>query len=299
MRILLSVVAHAQWTVKTTDIKSAFLQGNELDREIYVRPPQESRTPKHKIWKLKHGLYGLKDGARQFYESVKEELLKLGFTQCKLDPAVFYVHENKELIGMICCHVDDFLHAGNQRFEKLIEKLKERFSAGKVEEKIFQYIGFQIQQLPSKIILDQSNYIDSMMNVTLDPGRAAEKNKPLNEKEQALYRKLIGQLNWAVQGSRPDMAYEMIAMSTKLKQAKVGDLVRAIKKISRLKDIRSFMTFPKMDKTRELKIVIFTDASLRNINEGTGSTGAFIVWLMDNTGQCCPIAWNAKKKSKE
>lgn len=295
MRIFLSVVAHEQWTVKTTDIKSAFLQGKELDREIYIRPPQESRTPNHKIWKLKHGLYGLKDGARQFYESVKEELLKLGFTQCKLDPAVFYIHQNKKLIGMICCHVDDFLHAGDQRFEKLIDKLRERFSAGKMEEKTFKYIGFQIQQLSNKITLDHSNYINNMMNVTLDPGRAAEKNELLNEKEQTLYRKLIGQLNWAVQGSRPDMAYEMIAMSTKLKQAKVGDLVRAIKKINQLKDIRSFMTFPKMDKTRGLKIVIFTDASLGNINEGTGSTGAFIIWLIDSTGQCCPIAWNAKK----
>ena len=27
------------------------------------------------VWKLKHGLYGLKNGARQFYISVKEELL--------------------------------------------------------------------------------------------------------------------------------------------------------------------------------------------------------------------------------
>ena len=35
--------------------------------------------------------------------------------------------------------------------------------------------------------------------------------------------------------------------------------------------------------------------SWENINEGTGSTGAYIVWLMDNTGQCCPIAWNAHK----
>ena len=31
------------------------------------------------MWKLKHGLYGLKDGARQFYVSVKEELLQLGY----------------------------------------------------------------------------------------------------------------------------------------------------------------------------------------------------------------------------
>ena len=295
MRIFLSVAGLQQWTVKTTDIKSAFLQGKELDREIYVKPPKESNTPKNKIWKLKHGLYGLKDGARQFYESVKEELLKLGFTQCSLDPAVFYFQENRQLKGMICCHVDDFLHAGDHRFEKLMEKLRTRFSAGKVEEKTFKYIGFQVEELQNSIVLDHSNYIDNLKNVTLDPGRASQKNELLNEKEQTLFRQLIGQLNWAVQGSRPDMAYEMIAMSTKLKQARVGDLVRTIKKISRIKDIQSFMTFPKMDITKELKVVVFTDASLGNLNEGTGSTGAYIIWLMDSTGQCCPIAWNARK----
>ena len=91
MRLFLSVAALAKWTVKTTDIKSAFLQGKELDRDIYIKTPTESKAPQHIIWKLRHGLYGLKDGARQFYESVKEELLKFGFTQCKLDPAVFYI----------------------------------------------------------------------------------------------------------------------------------------------------------------------------------------------------------------
>ena len=91
MRLFLSVAALAKWTVKTTDIKSAFLQGKELDRDIYIKNPTESKAPQHIIWKLRHGLYGLKDGARQFYESVKEELLKFGFTQCKLDPAVFYI----------------------------------------------------------------------------------------------------------------------------------------------------------------------------------------------------------------
>lgn len=263
--------------------------------ETYIYPPTESKAPQHIIWKLKHGLYGLKDGARQFYESVKEELLKLGFTQCKLDPAVFYIQEDKKLRGVICCHVDDFLHAGDQFFERLMNKLRVRFSAGKVEEKTFKYIGFGIQQLPSKIILDHSEYIDNIKNVTIDPKRASENNEPLNEREQTLFRQIIGQLNWAVQGSRPDMAFDMIAMSTKLKQGKVGDLVRAIKKICRLKDIRSYMTFPELDKMKELKMVVFTDASLGNINEGTGSTGAFIIWVMDKTGNCCPIAWNAHK----
>ena len=81
---------------------------------------------------------------------------------------------------MICCHVDDFVHKGDQRLEKLIEKLRERFSAGKIEEQTFKYIRFRIQQLSSEITLDHSNYINNMMNVALYPGTAVVKNEPLN-----------------------------------------------------------------------------------------------------------------------
>ena len=94
------------------------------------------------------------------------------------------------------------------------------------------------------------------------------------------------------------MAFDMIAMSIKLKQGMIGDLVRAIMKICRLKDIRSYMTFPELDKMKELKMVVFTDASLGNINEETRSTGAFIIWVMDKTGNCCPVAWNAHKTKR-
>ena len=56
-------------------------------------------------------------GMRQFYLSVKEELLKLDFHQCDLDPAVFSVHEDGEMSVLICCHVDDFLHAGDENLK--------------------------------------------------------------------------------------------------------------------------------------------------------------------------------------
>ena len=88
MRLFLTIAASKNWSVKTTDIKSAFLQGKELDRDVYIKPPIESDTQKGVIWKLKHGLYGLKDGARQFFLSVKDELTNLGCTQLNLDPAI-------------------------------------------------------------------------------------------------------------------------------------------------------------------------------------------------------------------
>ena len=130
----------------------------------------------------------------------------------------------------------------------------------------------------------------------LDPRRIANKADILNSKEQSLYRQIVGQINWAVQGSRPDLAFGMIAASTKLKQASVADLTRAVKLLNRLKDVESYMVFPCLSQEKnDREIVIFTDASLGNINDGTGSTGAYIVWLADRSGLCCPLDWHASK----
>ena len=183
---------------------------------------------------------------------------------------------------------------GSVENDRDTDRNTERSTRVKVNDNI-RYIGFKVKQYENRVILDHSEYIERMKNETVDPKRATDKKEILTTQEQKLYRQLVGQLNWAVQGSRPDMAFEMINMSTKLKQGTVENLVRVIKKISRMKDFHSYMTFPRLNKAAELKIVVFTDASLGNINEGTGSTGAYIVWLMDNTGQCCPIAWNAHK----
>ena len=40
-----------------------------------------------------------------------------------------------------CCHVDDFLYAGEEHLDSVMAKQRKRFSAGKVEEKCFDYIS--------------------------------------------------------------------------------------------------------------------------------------------------------------
>ena len=199
MRIFLATVSCKNWTVKTTDIRSAFLKGKELRRDVYIKPPKESETDEGVVWKLKHGLYGLKDGARQFYISVKEELLKLGCKISEMDPAMFYLHKGDKLSGTVCCHVDDFLHAGEKHFDNIMISLRKRFVAGKVEERNFNYIGFRITQDKNGIILDQSRYVESIENKATNPESALDKHDLLTLKEQTAYRQLIGQINWVVQ----------------------------------------------------------------------------------------------------
>ena len=147
--------------MKTTDIISALLQGKELRRAVYIKPPKESKSNKYAVRKLKHGLYGLKDGARQFYISVKEEILKLGCKISEMDPVMFFLHKGDKLSGIVCCHVDDFLHAGDEHFENIMNRLRKRFVAGKVEERNFNYIGFRIIQDKNGIALDQSRCVEN------------------------------------------------------------------------------------------------------------------------------------------
>lgn len=122
--------------------------------------------------------------------------------------------------------------------------------------------------------------METLTTEVTDPTRALNKRDILGPDEQTIYRKLLGQLNWAVQGSRPDMAFEMIDLSTKLKEANIGDLLRATKAVSRLKDIKSIILFPNLHQEfKNWEIIVLTDASLANICCGKGSIGAHIVWL--------------------
>ena len=98
---------------------------------------------------------------------------------------------------------------------------------------------------------------------------------------------------------RPNLAFELIDLSTKLKQGNMSDLSRAIKAVNRLKDVNSMILFPTLSTdVNDWKVVVFTDASLCNINDGTGSTGGHIVWLVDCHGKCCPLSWHAHKNKR-
>lgn len=46
LRPLLAVICQNKWKVHSMDIKSAFLQGMELSRDIYIRPPSEAGVDK-------------------------------------------------------------------------------------------------------------------------------------------------------------------------------------------------------------------------------------------------------------
>ena len=80
-RLVLCIISSKSWTIHSVDVKSAFLQGKGINRDIYLKPPKEAETLK--LWKLRTTVYGLCDAPRVWYLSVKEVLLESGAKKSK------------------------------------------------------------------------------------------------------------------------------------------------------------------------------------------------------------------------
>ena len=83
--------AMKQWSPKTSDVKNAFLQGQSINRTVYLEPPKGFKK-KDKIWKLYKCVYGLDDAARSWFLDVEKDLKEFGCIQSKVDLCMFYFY---------------------------------------------------------------------------------------------------------------------------------------------------------------------------------------------------------------
>jgi hypothetical protein len=295
IRLFLSIATALGWLVKTTDIKSAFLQGRELDRDVFIKPPPEANMKPGVIWKLNRCLYGLNDAARQFYLSINQALRNQGCVQSELDPSLFYYKSKSNVVdGILVSHIDDFLHGGSKQFdEQIMNNLRTHFLAGKLEEKNFTYVGIEIVQNADGILLSQNDYIDSMSTVTITPERARQKSEPLTKEELTNYRSAVGSVNWVVQSTRPDVAFDMLMLSMKFQSGVVEDILYLNKVIKKVKLKDGFIKYPCIGSPSTWKLCLFSDASFANLPDGVSSAMAYIVFLVGNG--VCPLTWKANK----
>ncbi len=86
--IALNIAAKHGWRVKTLDVKQAFLQSDEKDREVYVIPPPEAGLGEETLRKLRVAVYGLADASRHWYLTSKELLAAVGIRECSIEPSL-------------------------------------------------------------------------------------------------------------------------------------------------------------------------------------------------------------------
>ena len=298
IRLLILIATSYGWNLGSSDVKSAFLQGQQLDRKVVLVPPREANVEKGKLWELQVALYGLDDASLQFFRKCREVLLNLGCKQSSYDPALFFLKSsNGSLLGLIALHVDDFLHAGTETFKlKVVKKLHETFKMGSITEKKFTYTGFDLEQETGHVRVSQDKYTTEKIEVfDVKPDRARNPTAELTPEEVSTIRKVAGKIGWLARGSRPDLIFSQIEMSTKGGKSQVRNLIHASKLIRKIKDSASFFLIKNLGHVKNWRLVVSTDASLSNLNDGVDSTGAYIILMTDDEKNCAPLAWNGSK----
>ncbi|VDI23145.1 Hypothetical predicted protein [Mytilus galloprovincialis] len=244
LRLILSIIASKRWSINSVDIKTAFLQGEKMQRE--------------------------------WYEKVKATLLDCGGTVSKIDSAVFYWYNEKGLTGVLAVHVDDFLWAGSSTFEKsVVSRIRDMFKVGKESCESFKYLGLDLSQENETIVLSQQDYVRMLKTVLIDKDRV--KTSPLSSSEQTLLRSKIGQLLWLARQTRPDIAFDVAAISSKIKSSTIEDLKKVNKIIRKVQNDPVSLQFQNLGHNMvEVRVVM-------------------LCFLMGDDGKVNPITWQSKK----
>ena len=113
VRIILSLAAQNQWSLRQLDVSNAFLHGL-LKENVYMTQPigfLDSAKPSH-VCQLHKSLYGLKQAPRAWFERFTSHLLTLGFSASVADASLFILHHGSTTVYLLL-YVDDIIIIGN------------------------------------------------------------------------------------------------------------------------------------------------------------------------------------------
>ncbi len=300
IKIFAVIASLEKWDIKTSDVASAFLQGMEIDRDVFVLPPKERRVP-NVLWRLLKPVYGLVDAPRGWYLALDEEFLKAGCERCLLDPAM-YLHftqegDEKKVAGMALTHVDDVLHGGSTDFdENVMGSVKSSFKFGLEERDAFRYVGMNMTQTETGILVDQDHYVKGLELPDMDIAKDLHVNDVLCSEGQTLFRGCVAKILHVGYQSRPDICFEGKCLSTKFGKATKGDLRTALKKMQKLQGVHTKMFFPRLGALNKLTFVGYGDAGIRSMPDKLSSVGGQVILLVDCSKRlACLLNWRSKK----
>ena len=291
LKFCLAIMKFKKWMCYSLDVKTAYLQGEDIQRDVYLKPPSEGEW--NGLWKLKKTVYGLKDAAKAWYGKVVKVVEELGGVRSRLEPNIFFWKEGHKVKGVLCTHVDDFCYGGTKSFLKeTIGKLREKLKVGEQESRRFKYIGVMVEQRGGELSLNQWGYVNSIKE---PEARRFGGNRVLSANELTEYRSVVGQLNWISLHTMPEISYSVSELSKAFKEGTTQDMRKLIKVVRKVKHIMGGVVLSELEE-ENLYWEAYADASFGNIEDGHTQLG-YIISLTDGKKRCT-IWWKSRKSRR-
>ena len=305
--LLLQIIASNAWTLRSFDIKAAFLQGKtQEDRIIGIEPVPElidaMNLRQNEICRLKKSAYGLIDAPYLWYQTLNEELLKLGFESAPFDPCLYILRRaDGSPRGALGIHVDDGLCGGDEVFLSKLDLLQQKYPFGSQKMSDFVFTGIQLRQRSDMgIVMSQSEYVRKINPIKIESNRRSQTELKVNEEERQQLRALIGSLQYAAVNTRPDIASRLSFLQSKVNSATIDTLFEANKTLHETKRHHDVEIVIQPIRCKDLRFLAFSDASFASKSSPDSHTGCLVMSthkaIMENA-QCpvSPLSWGCKK----
>jgi hypothetical protein len=310
--IALQLLSSCGWRMTIGDIEAAFLRGDEMKREkgrVLVKLPKDGipGVPDGSIIELHKPVYGLADAPKLWWQSLTKALKDMNMEQSKLDGCLFYSRDQEnQLNGVIAFHVDDLILGGTKEFhEHIFQPLKKKYPFKHVKVGEGEFLGKMLKQNSDySISITQRDYAEAVTCIPISKERRKHKDQETTEQEKGQLRAVLGEINWLVSGSRPDLAAACSLMQQRVTKSCVQDLIDVNKVVSTVCNFAAFevriLPIPK----DEVEIVAWSDASFANASEHK-SQGGYLVCATERSlrlgswGRISPWRWRSFKQDRQ
>ena len=292
LRVLLVMAMKKGMKLFQLDVVTAFLN-SKLKEDIYIRAPK-GLAEGNKCWKLKKSLYGLKQGARDWYLHLKNILAGLNLVASEYDECLYY---NSDKSVLVVVYVDDLLFAVDD--EKVFEELKSKIEL-EVKLKIGdtkKFLGIVMERNNNRLELHQRPYIESLVaKYGLDKANPCK--RPVNEFEwnpkdetidQAPYRELVGSLIYLSTRTRPDIVSAVHYLSRFVTRPTESLWRKAKQVLSYLKGTINYRLI--INVMSDDPLVIYTDSDFGGNKKDFKSSSGCLVKIYGSS-----VHWCAKKQ---
>ena len=288
--------------MEKADATTAFLQGraSETGRLVFARPVPELAAElgvdNGTAVQILKACYGLANAPREWYNSCDETFRRLGFERCRTEPCCWIYRvggrdaaaqgevrppregedvetlpgtlEHKEVLGMICGHVDDFLICGppdHPEWQRLRAELQKAFVWSDWERYTFYHCGVKIEQhLDYSFTLSQPDYAEKVDLIDVSPARRAQTGERLTPAEESQLRAVVGAVQWRAVRTGPQFCAATSLLQSSISTGTMQDLITANKLVKHKAARQQTLRIHAFSPESQLEFFSFTDAALAN-----------------------------------
>ena len=311
--LFLTTCAHRGWCTVKGDVRAAFLQGleSEKEREIFARPVRELSKqlgggPNDYVQILK-ACYGLANAPAQWHSSVSTTLKECHFEQLETEPCCWRLMDRTgaqpQLIGLAVAHVDDFLMAGEEthpQWQRSISQFHSSYKWTPWEKDSYMHCGVQVvQRQDGSFTLNHSDYCSTIEPIKISRQRHGN-DRCTNEEIQQL-RGVLGALQWRAYQSGPQHGARLSQLQSQLASPTIQTIQETNKLVREVYNQRHIgLTYHRLQTPNPLDItfVAWTDAAVGNRRD-MSSSGGYVIAASEkeiSDGKQCPlnmISWKS------